>query len=99
MEENYPYEAKRRVEALIQSLKTMVTRDPEQEVQGLALPVLDATLTAIKEAVPDDPVVQSVAETFSADVIGSGEPIRAADMLLIAEQLDAAVGPWPISIA
>ena len=63
---------------------------------GLALPVLDATLGAIKGDLADDPVVQSVTETFSADVIGSGESIRAADMLLVAKQLDAAIGDYPV---
>jgi hypothetical protein len=98
MSDDYPYKAKDRVQALVGTLKTLVDRDPEQEVQGLALPVLDATLAAIKESMPDDPVVDAVAETFSADVIGSGETIRAADMLMIAEQLDAAIGDRPPSV-
>ena len=33
----YPYKAKERVEALIDSLETLVKRDPEQEVQGIAV--------------------------------------------------------------
>jgi hypothetical protein len=96
---SYPYEAKRRVEALTKTLTALVARDPEQEVQGLALPVLDAALASIKEATPDDPVVRSLADLVSADFIASGETVRAADMLLIVEQLDAAIGPHPIVIA
>jgi hypothetical protein len=96
---DYPYEAKRRVEALIKSLETLVKRDPMMHVQGMAVPVLGASLESIKQAKPDDPVVQSLVELMSADFIGSGGPIRAVDMLVIAEQLDAAIGPWPIGIA
>ncbi|MFD7161333.1 hypothetical protein ACFV9C_42575 [Kribbella sp. NPDC059898] len=92
---DYPYDAKRRIEALISSLRTLIARDPEQEVQGIALPVLDAAIGSIKAALPDDPVVAAVADLISADLIGSGEPVRAADMLVVAEQLDAAIGPEP----
>jgi hypothetical protein len=96
---SYPYEAKERVEALIESLETLIRRDPEQEVQGIAIPVLDATLDAIKEAKPADRVVLSLVDLMSADFIGSGDPIRAADMLVIAKQLDAAIGRRPPLIA
>lgn len=95
---DHPYDAKPRVEALIKSLKTLIARDPEQEVQGFAVPVLDAALTAIRQAVPEDPVVVAPVELMSADFIGAGETIRAADMLVVAEQLDAAIGPWPITV-
>jgi hypothetical protein len=98
MSEDYPYDAKRRVTALIDVLEKLVKRDPEQEVQGIALPVLAASLSALKDAVPHDPVVVSVVELMSADVIGAGDPIRAADMLMVATQLDAAIGPYPIGI-
>lgn len=95
MTRDFPYEAKRRVQALIKSLHTLVARDPEQEVQGIAVPVLAASLEAIKEAKPDDPVVKALVDLMSADFIGAGEPIRAADMLVIVEQLDAAIGSRP----
>jgi hypothetical protein len=32
---------------------------------------------------------------ISAETIRLGEPVRAADALLVAEQLDAAIGPRP----
>lgn len=64
-EDEYPYQAKRRVTALIASLQTLIKRDPEQEVQAIALPVLDAALTDVKQAMPDDPVVQSLVDLFS----------------------------------
>jgi hypothetical protein len=98
-DETYPYDAKRRIEALIKSLQTLVKRDPEQEVQGLAIPVLDAVLASVKKTMPDDPVVRSLVDVVSADMIGSGDSIRAADMLVVAEQLDAAIGNHPFAVA
>jgi hypothetical protein len=99
MSRDYPYTAKRRIEQLIEALTTLIARDPEQEVRGLAIPVVDAALNDVKQALPDDPVVQSLVEVFSADVIGEGEPVRAADMLVVAKQLDAAIGPYPLVVA
>jgi hypothetical protein len=32
----------------------------------------------------------------STDTIATGEPVRAADLLMIAEQLEAATGPYPL---
>lgn len=93
--DDFPYDAKGRVLALIESLKQLIARDPEQEVQGIALPVVDAALTAIKASMPNDPVVRSLADLVSADFIAAGEPVRAADMLVVAMQLDAAIGAYP----
>jgi hypothetical protein len=93
--ENYPYEAKRRVTALVESMKALIARDPEQEVRGIALAVVDAAMSAVKAAKPDDPVVTATAELLSADHIASGEGHRAADLLVVAQQLDAAIGNPP----
>jgi len=38
-------------------------------------------------------------DVVSADMIGSGDSIRAAVMLVVAEQLDAAIGNRPFAIA
>jgi hypothetical protein len=95
----YPYTAKQRVEGLTKSLSKLVASDPEQQVQGFAVPVLAAALDDIKQALPTDPVVKSLVDLMSADAIGSGDPIRAADMLVIAEQLDAAIGRRPAFVA
>jgi hypothetical protein len=46
--------------------------------------------------VPDDPVVVATPDLFSPDRIGSGAVVRAADLLVVAEQLGAAIGPPPI---
>lgn len=96
---SYPYKAKQRVESLIKSLETLVGSDPEQQVQGFAVPVLAAALDDVKQALPNDPVVEALVELVSADAIGSGDPIRAADMLIIARQLDAAIGRRPVFVA
>jgi hypothetical protein len=93
---DYPYEAKRSIQAVISSTRALIQRDPEQEIQGIALAVADAAIEAVKAAKPDDPILQSTASIYSADQIGSGDPVRAADLLFVAEQLDAALGPEPI---
>jgi hypothetical protein len=95
----YPYEAKRQITALVETLTVMTTRDPEQEVQGIALPVLDAVIETVRQVRPDDPVVQAVRGVISVEQIESGEPIRAADALLVAKQLDAAIGSRPSVVA
>lgn len=94
----FPYKAKQCVEALISSLNTLVASDPEQQVQGFAVLVLAAALDDIKQALPEDPVVKALVDLMSADAIGSGDPIRAADMLVIAKQLDAAIGRRPVVV-
>ena len=99
MSKDYPYQAKRQIEALVETLETLTKRDPEQEVQGIALPVLDAVIEAVRIVRPDDPVVAAVRGIISAEQIASGEPIRAADALLVAKQLDAVIGSWPIHVA
>ncbi|RDI21707.1 hypothetical protein [Lentzea flaviverrucosa] len=94
----YPYEEKRKISALVRSLSALVEKDPEQEVTGFALPVFDAVVEAVRAALPNDPVVEAVRGVISPEQIELGEPIRAADALLVAEQLDAAIGPYPIVV-
>jgi hypothetical protein len=97
---DYPYKAKQRVEGLIEALETLIKRDPDQEVGGMALPVFDAVVEAIKDGIGrDNPVVRSVAGVISPETIEAGEPIRAADALLVAKMLDAELGRRPIVIA
>jgi len=95
----YPYQAKQRVQALIKSLETLIASDPEQQVQSFAVPILAAALDDVKQSVPHDPVVRALVDLMSADFIGRGEPIRAADLLVIAGQLDAAIGRRPVMVA
>ncbi len=97
MSSDYPYEAKRRVEALIETLEPMVAKDSEQEIRGIAIPVFEATLDVLKEALPDDPVVQKVIGAYEHE-FATGEPVRAVDALLVVRQVDAGIGPYPIHI-
>jgi len=97
-DDGYPYEAKRRVVALIETLGPLVERDSEQEICGVAVPVLEATLDVLRDALPDDPVVAAVVGAYDHE-IATGESVRAVDALLVARQIDAAIGPYPISIA
>jgi hypothetical protein len=57
----------------------------------MALPVIDAVLEYARRAAPDDPVVQAVADTLSAEQIAAGEPARAAEVLVVASQLREAI--------
>jgi hypothetical protein len=75
-------------------LQAIVHRDPEQEVRGMAVPVLDAAIEMAKSALGDHPVVATVAGLYDADAIGEGEPVRAVDLMLVVGQLQAALPPF-----
>jgi hypothetical protein len=85
--------ARKRAWLLFRSLEKIAERDPEQEVQGMALPVLDACLQAFKGHVSDDPIVSAIREVISPESIEAGESVRAVDASLVAGQLAAALGP------
>jgi hypothetical protein len=64
---SYAYKAKKRIDGLVGALKALQQRDPDQEVRGIALPVLDAVLEAVKNEIGrDNPVVISVAARTDA---------------------------------
>jgi hypothetical protein len=88
---DYPYRAKDRLQALISSLKTLLARDPDQEVDNIAIPDIEATFALVKAARPDIDTPQ----LFTADYIGSGDTFRAAALLIIAERIGAELGPYP----
>jgi hypothetical protein len=93
--DTYHSEAKRHLEALISSMRTLTVGDPEQEVDGDALFVVDAVVSVVRAARPDDPVVKATADLLSPERIARDEPMRAAMVLVVAEQLNAALGPSP----
>ena len=99
MREGYPYRAKAQIVALITTLETLTKQDPEQEVQGVALPVLNVVIGSVRDALPGDPVATAVRDIISPEQIASGEPVRAADALLVAKQLEAAIGGYPMLTA
>jgi hypothetical protein len=72
---------------LKRTLEQLTQRDPEQEVTGVALPVLDAVLEQARDLVPDSPVVSRVGDVISPDAVLAGEPLRAADALIVVETL------------
>src|ERR687891_61244 len=80
-----------RVGRLRDNLRAMVDRDPEQEVRGMALPVIDAVLEAAKEFLPGDPVIATMREVVSPESVAEGEPLRAVDVLVVVDQLHAAL--------
>jgi len=80
-----------RVGRLLDNLRALVNRDPEQEVRGMALPVMDAVLEAAKEFLPGDPVIARMREVVSPETVAEGEPLRAVDVLVVVDQLHAAL--------
>jgi hypothetical protein len=71
----------------------MHDRDPEQEVLGFAVPVVDAVLAEGRSALPEgDPLIAAIGDVMSAESIGAGEPVRAMEVLLVLEQLEARLG-------
>jgi len=99
MVRDFPYDAKRQIESLVTTLAELTKRDPEQEVQGIAIPVLDAVIEMVRGVMPDNTIVAAARAIISPEQIASGEPVRAADALLVARQLDAAIGDMPFGIA
>lgn len=79
--------------ALVGSLTQSSRQDSEQEVQGIALPVLCAVIEYVKTYLHGHPVVDSI-DVVTVERIASGEPIRAVDALLVANQLIPAL-PTP----
>lgn len=97
-EDTFPYAAKRRISTLVEKLEEITSRDPEQEVQGIALPVIDAVIVEIKGLFPNDPVVAAVDDLISPRSVEYGEPVRAVDALLVVSQLEAALGDPPVAL-
>jgi hypothetical protein len=90
-------DARFRVRALRDRLVKISDRDPEQEVRGIALPVVDAVLAAAREHVKEgDPVLDAISGLITPESVAEGEPIRAVDALVVADQLlealDSAAG-------
>ncbi len=65
------------------ALEKVTAKDPEQEVRGMALPVLDAVIGEVRVLVPESPIVGQVSDIISPENIQRGEPIRAVDVLLV----------------
>ena len=96
--DEFPYTAKRRVDQLIETLVPLVERDPEQEIRGIAVPMLEAVFDCLSTELKGDPVADAMVGVYQHEA-STGEPVRAADALLVARQLAAVIGPAPIVIA
>lgn len=88
---------------LYADLSAVIQRDPEQEILGLALAVVDQVMAAAARRLRrDGSVLAGVAtELISPATIEAGEPVRAVDAWLVVGQLLAALGdpPAPLSPA
>ena len=92
----FPIELKRQIEALTESLQHMMS-DPEQEITGIAVTVMDAVIESTRLVFPDHLTVRAIQSPFDYELLHE-TPMRAADALLVVQQIDAIIGPRPISI-
>ena len=76
-----------------QQLSGLVDKDPEQDVRGIAIPVIDALGGEAKSFLGDDPVVARVEDVLSAEAFDGY--VRAADLLLVVRILEERVGKPP----
>ena len=80
-------------------LYAVIQRDPEQEVLGLALPVVDSIMSAAREhiAVSDSGIGLTIAmvDLISPRTVQDGIPVRALDTWLVVGQVLAALGDHP----
>jgi hypothetical protein len=80
-------------------LAEIVRQDPEQEVRGIALPVLDAVISSARPFVKsDDPVASAIQDVINPDAIAAGDldEVRALDALFVVDQLLASLPPVDI---
>ena len=83
---------------LYADLLAVIQRDPEQEILGIALPVLDCVLTAAREHLEAAASTGGVAVTaamvdlISPRTVHEAVPIRALDTWLVVGQVLAALG-------
>ena len=79
---------------LYRDLEKIAQRDPEQEVRGLAIPLLEACLQAYCAHVADDhPIVGSIRDGLLTPEVVTDGSVRAVDAAVVAHQLAHALGP------
>jgi hypothetical protein len=88
------WKARKTLTNLQTSLRLIVKKDSELEVRGMAIPVLDAALDMVRGALGNNPIVNAVAGVISVETIEAGEPLRASDVLLVADMFLGAL-PTP----
>jgi hypothetical protein len=78
----------RQANELHATLVTLYELDHEQELTGIAVPVLDACIADLKTAlVEGDPVLAPIKDVISVEAIEAGDPIRVADALFVVAAL------------
>ncbi len=83
-----------RLMQLHRDLRAITDRDPEQEVQGMAIPVIDAAMAAAIQYLPSgDPLADHARSLITVEQVELGEPVRAVDALLVVGQLIEALDP------
>src|SRR6058998_1688884 len=89
-------EAFTQISTLRTALSKIVERDPEQEVKGMAVPVLDTVLREARHVLPpENAVLAQIQDIISPENVEAGEPIRAVDMLLVVNAIYSALaGPY-----
>jgi hypothetical protein len=94
------YDARARALQLCKDLKEIAAKDPDQEVRGLAVPVIDSVVTACAPFLDEgDPVFEKIRQLFSVEALASGEPLRAVDAQIAAGQLYKALPSPPPFVA
>ncbi len=89
-----PFEwSRRQLAALGTTLRNAVAKDPEQEVGDFARSLVDAVIMDVKARPRGDPVVDASAELVSPEMATAELPWRALDVLIVVEQLAAALPP------
>jgi hypothetical protein len=83
--------ARRVLSSLRSDLQQITAKDPEQELQGIALPAVDAALSSIRGLLPDGPVLSRVDDLISPATIEAGEPVRAVDVPNTANGEDSSI--------
>jgi hypothetical protein len=86
-------EAGRMLRTLKGTLKEITANNSNQDVRGLAIPALDAALSAIRDLIPDGSVISRVRDLIPVEAIQEGEPVRASDVLLVVDILLSALLP------
>jgi uncharacterized membrane-anchored protein YjiN (DUF445 family) len=78
-------QARNMLKDLQESLRSIVKKDPEQEVQTFAIPILDAALNSIKKLISDDAIAEKVRGLINVETIERGEPLRAVEVSLVVD--------------
>lgn len=92
MDEDQHWRVAQTLHDVEQTLRELVDRDPDQEARGIAVPALDAVIDEAKAFVEDDRVLQRIASVVSPAALADGEPVRAADALVVVSILSSRVG-------